>query len=63
MRGRAVGGAFEQFLDKLSEGDPVALALAGFVGLLAVAAFAIWIVDRRKQQKEEAKAKGASRKR
>jgi len=58
-----VGGAMEQFLDKLSEGDPVALGLAGFVGLLAVIAFAIWLIDRKKQQKEKAKGKGSARKR
>jgi hypothetical protein len=58
-----VGGAMEQFLDKLSEGDPVALGLAGFVALLAVTAFAIWLVDRKKQQKEKPKGKGTIRKR
>jgi hypothetical protein len=53
-----VGGAMSKFLDKLSEGDPVALGLFGFVVLLAVVAGAIWLVDRKKQQKEKEKAKG-----
>jgi hypothetical protein len=53
-----VGGAMRKFLDKLGEGDPVAIGLFGFVVLLAVVAGGIWLVDRRNQQKEKEKANG-----
>jgi hypothetical protein len=58
-----IGGALRQFLNKLDEGDPVALGLAGFVVLLAVVAGGIWLIDQKKQQKEKAKGKSSSRKR
>jgi hypothetical protein len=40
------------FLIDLSKGDPVALAIAGFFVLLALAVAAVWIVDYRRRQRD-----------
>jgi hypothetical protein len=53
-----IGRAMGQFLQKLEEGDPVALGLAGFAVLLAIVAGTIWLVDRKNQAKEKSKGKG-----
>jgi type II secretory pathway component PulM len=44
--------ALRDFFSDLGQRDPVALALAGFVLLLAVVLAAIWIIDLRRRKKE-----------
>ncbi len=58
---RAYGSAFGQFLDNLSAGDPVAVALAaGFALLIAIAA-GIGYYDRAQRRKAAGKKGGAAR--
>jgi hypothetical protein len=55
---RARGAAIDQFFDRLSEGDPVAVAMAvGFAVLVAIAA-GIAIYDRKQRKKEARKTSG-----
>jgi len=48
---RALGDLFED----LSQGDPVALVIAGVVALTACVIVGIWIVDLRKRRNEKKK--------
>ena len=56
-----IGSAVRNFLEKLEEGDPVALGLLGFGVLLAAVAGGIWRIDRRNQEKEKTKGRWTSR--
>ena len=48
---RALGDLFED----LSQGDPIALGIAGVVAVTACIVAAIWIVDLRKRRSEKKK--------
>ena len=52
------GAAIEQFFNKLSEGDPVAIAMAVGFGLLIAFALGVAIYDRKKRKAEERKGRG-----
>jgi flagellar biosynthesis/type III secretory pathway M-ring protein FliF/YscJ len=58
---RAIG----DFFSDLGNGDPVALAIAGFLLLLIAIVATVWIVDlrrrRREKAAEDARAKGKSK--
>lgn len=57
------GGAFVEFLDRLSEGDPVALGFVGFFAVLAlVAGLYVLKVRRDLRRDDEAHAKRYGRK-
>ncbi len=53
--------AMEQFLDGLSEGDPFALGLLGFVVVLALIAGVIWFIDQKAKKQENSKSQGGKR--
>ena len=44
--------ALRDFFSDLGQGDPIALALAGFFLLLTAAVTAIWIAELRRRRKE-----------
>lgn len=50
--------ALEQWLDNLSVGDPVAVAIAVGVGVLLTFAAGVAIYDRRQRKKEAKKTSG-----
>ncbi len=56
-----IGPAIRKFLEKLEEGDPVALGLLGFGVLLAAVAGGIWLIDRKNQEKEKTRGRRTSR--
>jgi len=59
MRGRAIS----EFLDKLADGDPVAIGfVAFFVVLGIIAAFFVLMVRRKLKQDDEAQARKYGRK-
>jgi hypothetical protein len=58
---RARGHAFSDFLDGLSDGDPVAIAIAIGVALLAAFVVGVYLYDRKRQAAERKKS-GSGRK-
>ncbi len=57
------GAAIREFLDRLGEGDPVALGIVGFFVVLGlVAAFFVIMVRRKLKQDDEAQARKYGRK-
>lgn len=52
------GAAIEQFLNKLAEGDPVAVAMAVGFGLLIAFALGVAIYDRKKRKAEQRNGRG-----
>jgi hypothetical protein len=62
MRGNR-GGAVAAFLDKLSDGDPIAIGfVVGFVVVAAVAGLFVWKTARDLKREDDARARKYGRK-